>query len=105
MQKVGIFKEKQVFNVNVLQNHSRIFWFLTLNHCMILQFVIVCISIEAVAAGSPYRYPLWLARALNSAIYDVKWDYEGNRAIAKIADFYVKIAVFYNKFMLLCPIL
>ena len=60
---------------------------------------------EAVAAGSPYRYPLWLARALNSAIYDVKWDYEGYRAIAKIADFNVKIAVFYNKFMLLCPIL
>ena len=51
---------------------------------------------EAVAAGSPYRYPLWLARALNSAIYDVKWDYEGYRAIAKIANFYVKIAVFYN---------
>ena len=42
---------------------------------------------EAVAAGSPYRYPLWLARALNSAIYDVKWDYEVNRAIAKIAEF------------------
>ena len=60
---------------------------------------------EAVAAGSPYRYPLWLARALNSAIYDVKWDYESDRAMARIADFYVKIAVFYNKFMLLCPIL
>ena len=60
---------------------------------------------EAVAARSPYRYPLWLARALNSATYDVKCDYEGYRAIAKIADFYVKIAVFYNKFMLLCPIL
>ena len=27
---------------------------------------------EAVAAGSAYRYPLWLARALNSAIYEVK---------------------------------
>ena len=49
---------------------------------------------EAVAAGSSYRNPLWLARALNSAIYDVKWDYEGYRAIAKIADFHVKIAVF-----------
>ena len=49
---------------------------------------------EAVAAGSPYRYPLWLARALNSAIYDVKWDYESDRAIARIADFYIKIAVF-----------
>ena len=60
---------------------------------------------EAVAAGSPYRYPLWLARALNSAIYDVKWDYQSHRAIARIAVFYVKIAVFYNKFMLLCPIL
>ena len=60
---------------------------------------------EAVAAGSPYRYPLWLARALNSAIYDVKWDYESYRAIARIAVFYVKIAVLYNKFMLLCPIL
>ena len=71
-------------------------------------FVCVCVHIEnqgvdfrlkgvgteAVAAGSPYRYPLWLARALNSAIYDVKWDYESDRAIAKIADFYVKIAVF-----------
>ena len=49
---------------------------------------------EAVAAGSPYRYPLWLARALNSAIYDVKWDYESDRAIARIADFYIRIAVF-----------
>ena len=49
---------------------------------------------EAVAAGSPYRYPLWLARALNSAIYDVKWDYESDRAIARIADFYIKIALF-----------
>ena len=61
--------------------------------------------IEAVAAGLPYRYPLWLARALNSAIYDVKWDYEGYRTIARIEVFYVKIAVFYNKFMLLYPIL
>ena len=61
--------------------------------------------IEAVAAGSPYRYPLWLARALNSAIYDVRWDHESYRAIAKIAVFYVKIAVFYNTFMLLRPIL
>ena len=60
---------------------------------------------EAVAAGSLCRYPLWLAPALNSAIYDVKWDYEGYRTIARIAVFYVKIAVFYNKFMLLCPIL
>ena len=49
---------------------------------------------EAVAAESPYRYPLWLARALNSAFYDVKWDYESDRAIARIADFYIKIAVF-----------
>ena len=64
-----------------------------------------CSPTEAVAAGSPYRYPLWLARALNGAIYDVKWDYEGYRTIARIAAFYVKIAVFYNKFMLLCPIL
>ena len=45
---------------------------------------------EAVAAGSPYRYPLWLARALNSAIYDVKWDYEGYRAIAKFIFFMLK---------------
>ena len=60
---------------------------------------------EAVAGGSPYRYPLWLAHALNSAIYDVKWDYEGYRTMARIAVFYVKIAVFYNKFMLLYPIL
>ena len=51
--------------------------------------------------GSTFR----LARALNSAIYDVKWDYESDRAIARITDFYVRIAVFYNKFMLLCPIL
>ena len=42
---------------------------------------------EAVAAGSPYRYPLWLARTLNSAIYDVKWDYEGYRTTARIAVF------------------
>ena len=60
---------------------------------------------EAVAAGSPYRYPLWLARALNSAIYDVKWDYEGYRTIARSAVFYIKIAVFYTKFPLLYPIL
>ena len=60
---------------------------------------------EAAAAGSPYCYPLWLARALNSAIYDVKWDHEGYRAITRIAVFYVKIAVFYNKLMLLYPIL
>ena len=72
-------------------------------HALILIFFYLLI--EAVAAGSPYRYPLWLARALNSAIYDVKWDYESDRAIARIADFYVKIAVFNNKFMLLCPIL
>ena len=65
-------------------------------HGDILAFLVeVCGSpTEAVAAGSPYRYPLWLARALNSAIYDVKWDYESDRAIAKIADFYAKIAVF-----------
>ena len=42
---------------------------------------------EAVAGGSPYRYPLWLARALNSAIYDVKWDYKGYRTTARIAVF------------------
>ena len=60
---------------------------------------------EAVAGGSPYRYPLWLAGALNSANYDVKWDYEGYRTMARIAVFYVKIAVSYNKFMLLYPIL
>ena len=58
---------------------------------------------EAVAAGSPYRYPLWLARALNSAIYDVKWDYESYRAIARIAVFYVKIAVFYKKIYAVVP--
>ena len=60
---------------------------------------------EAVAGGSPYRYPVWLARALNSAIYDVKWDYEGYRTTARIYVFYVKIAVFYTKFPLLYPIL
>ena len=49
---------------------------------------------EVVAEGSPYRYPLWLARALNSAIYDVKCDYKSDRAIARIDDFYIKIAVF-----------
>ena len=42
---------------------------------------------EAVAGGSLYRHPLWLARALNSAIYDVKWDYEGYRTTARIAVF------------------
>ena len=60
---------------------------------------------EAVAGRSPYRYPLWLARALNGAIYDAKWDYEGYRTTARIAVFYVKIAVFYIKFPLLYPIL
>ena len=60
---------------------------------------------EAVAGGPPDRYPKWLARALNSAIYDVKWDYEGYRTTARIAVFYVKIAVFFTKFPLLCPIL
>ena len=60
---------------------------------------------EAVAAGSPYRYPLWLARALNSAIYDVKWDYEGYRTTARIAVFYMEIAVSYTKFPLLYAIL
>ena len=48
------------------------------------------IPIEAVAAGSPYRYPLWLARALNSAIYDVKWDYEGYRTTARKLFFILK---------------
>ena len=42
-----------------------------------LPFVVALWMSEAVAAGCPYRNPLWLARALNSAIYDVKWDYEG----------------------------
>ena len=56
-------------------------------------------------AEEAHRYPLWLARTLNSAIYDVKWDYEGYRTIARIALFYVKIAVFYTKFPLLYPIL
>ena len=63
------------------------------------------VSHEAVAGRSPYRYPLWLARALNSAIYDVKWYYEGYRTTARIAVFYVKIAVFYTKFLLLYPVL
>ena len=60
---------------------------------------------EAVAGGPPYRYPQWLARALNSAIYDVKWDYEGYRTTARIAVFYLKIAVFTPKYPLFCPIL
>ena len=46
VQKVGIFEKEQVFDVNFFQNHSRIFGLLTLNHCMILQFVIVCISFD-----------------------------------------------------------
>ena len=47
VHKVGIFQGKQVFDIIVLVNHSRIFGFLTLNHCMILQFVIVCISFDS----------------------------------------------------------
>ena len=43
VQKVGIFEKKQVFDVDFFQNHSRIFGLLFLNHCMILQFVIVFI--------------------------------------------------------------
>ena len=48
LQNFGIFKEKQVFYIIVLLNHSRIFGLLTLDHCMILQFVIVCISFDSV---------------------------------------------------------
>ena len=48
VQKVGILKEKQVFYMTVLLNNSPIFGLLTLNHCMILHFVIVCISCDSV---------------------------------------------------------
>ena len=46
--KVGHFEEKTDFHIILLQNHSRVFGLLTLNHCMILQFVIVCISFDSV---------------------------------------------------------
>ena len=46
--KVGHFQEKTGFHIILLQNHSRVFGCLTLNHCMILQFVIVCISFDSV---------------------------------------------------------
>ena len=49
---------------------------------------------EAVVGGSPYRYPLWLARALNSANSDAKWDYEGYRTTARIAVFLCKNSSF-----------
>ena len=42
---------------------------------------------DAVAGGCPKRYPQWLAPALNSAIYDVKWDYQGSGTTARIAVF------------------
>ena len=58
---------------------------------------------EAVAGGPPDRYPQWLARALNSTIYDVKWDYEGYRTTARIAVFYVKIAVFLYQIFVVVP--
>ena len=60
---------------------------------------------EVVAGGPPDHYPQWLARALNSTIYDVKCNYEGYRTAVRIAVFYVQIAAFYTKFPLLCPIL
>ena len=57
------------------------------------------------AGGPPDRYSQWLPRALNSAIYDVKWDYEGYRTTTSIAVFHIEIAVFYTKVPMLCPIL
>ena len=44
---MGIFEKKKVFDVNFFRNHSRIFGLLTLNRCLILQFVIVCISFDS----------------------------------------------------------
>ena len=49
---------------------------------------------EAVAGGPPDRYRQWLAHALNSAIYDVKRDYEGYRTTARIAVFLCKNSSF-----------
>ena len=48
VQKVGILKEKQVFYMTVLLHNSQIFGLRTLNHCMILHLVIVCISFDSV---------------------------------------------------------
>ena len=47
LQNLGIFKEKQVFCIHYLLNHSRMLGLLTLNHCMIWQLVIVCISFDS----------------------------------------------------------
>ena len=88
-----------------LHGEARATTLVTLRKCTLGLKREIKILAEAVAAGSPYRCPLWLARALNSPIYDVKWDYEGYRTIATIAVFYVTKLFFYNKFMLLYPIL
>ena len=45
---VGYFQEKTGFYIIVLQNDTQIFGLLTLNHCMILQVSIVCISFVSV---------------------------------------------------------
>ena len=45
---IGHFQETTGFHVILLHNHSRVFGLLTLNHWMILQFVIVGISFESV---------------------------------------------------------
>ena len=47
LQALGIVRKKQVFCINVLLNLPWIFGFLTLNHWMILQLVIVCSSLDS----------------------------------------------------------
>ena len=41
VQMLGIFKQKAGFSNIVLLNHSRMVALLTLNHCMILHFVVI----------------------------------------------------------------
>ena len=48
VKKLGIFNKKQVFDINFWQTIRDFCGLLTLNHCMILQFVIVCISFDSV---------------------------------------------------------
>ena len=44
---------------------------------------------DAVAVRCPNHHSQWLPSALNRAIYDVKWDYEGYRTTARIALFFL----------------
>ena len=47
MQNVGIFKENHGFRLLFCKTIRDFCGLLTLNHCMILQFVIVCISFDS----------------------------------------------------------